>query len=174
MSARDAILNRVRASLSAPPIDEVRLKAVADRLNNAPKGVIPARGQLEPEARVELFCAMARKLAATVEKVASVEDVPGAVTTYLRERNLAASFRMGGDDLLARMPWHEQKSLEVKRGPSHGDDEVGVSHAFGGVAETGTIVMVSGPENPTTINFLPEHHIVVVMASDIDVLCIGR
>jgi L-lactate dehydrogenase complex protein LldG len=37
-----------------------------------------------------------------------------------------------------------------------------VSHAFGGVAETGTIVMVSGPENPSTLNFLPDNHIVVV------------
>jgi L-lactate dehydrogenase complex protein LldG len=168
MSARDAILKRVRASLHAPVSDGTRRNAVADRLNKAPKGVIPARGQLEPQARVELFCAMAQKLAATLESVASVEHVPEAVALYLRERNLAASFRMGNDDRLAGMPWHEQKSLEVKRGPSHGDDEVGVSHAFGGVAETGTVVMVSGPENPSTINFLPEHHIVVVKASDID------
>ena len=28
--------------------------------------------------------------------------------------------------------------------------------------------MVSGKDNPTTINFLPEHHIVVVDAADID------
>jgi L-lactate dehydrogenase complex protein LldG len=28
--------------------------------------------------------------------------------------------------------------------------------------------MVSGMDNPTTINFLPEHHIVVVDAADID------
>ena len=34
-------------------------------------------------------------------------------------------------------------------------------------AETGTIVMLSGHENPTTINFLPEHHIVVVDAGAI-------
>lgn len=62
----------------------------------------------------------------------------------------------------------EQRALEIKRGPSDGYDEAGVSHAFGGIAETGTLVMLSGVDNPTTINFLPEHHIVVVDAEAID------
>ena len=35
------------------------------------------------------------------------------------------------------------------------------------VAETGTLVLLSGPDNPTTINFLPETHIVVLRAHDI-------
>jgi len=34
-------------------------------------------------------------------------------------------------------------------------------------AETGTLVMASGPDNPTTLNFLPDTHIVVVDAKDI-------
>jgi L-lactate dehydrogenase complex protein LldG len=42
-----------------------------------------------------------------------------------------------------------------------------VSHAFAGVAETGTLIMASGPDNPTTLNFLPDTHIVVVDAKDI-------
>jgi L-lactate dehydrogenase complex protein LldG len=168
MSARDAILKRVRASLHAAAADEARRQSVTERLNAAPRGVIPARGQLEPQARVELFCAMAAKLAATVERVASADDVPGAVAAYLRERNLGASFRMGADEVLAAMPWHGQKSIEIKRGASDGHDEVGVSRAFGGIAETGTMVMISGAENPSTINFLPEHHIIVLEAGDID------
>ena len=38
---------------------------------------------------------------------------------------------------------------------------------MGGVAETGTAVLASGPDNPTTINFLPENHIIVLDANDI-------
>ena len=168
MSAREAILGRVRASLHAPSNSDPRREVVADRLEKAPKGIIPERGQRDAEARVELFSTIAKTLAATVETVAERDDVPDAVARYLRERNLAPSFRMGDDERLAAMPWSEQKSFEVKRGPTDGGDEVGVSHAFGGVAETGTIVMISGPENPSTINFLPEHHIIVVDAGDID------
>ena len=40
-------------------------------------------------------------------------------------------------------------------------------HAEAGVAETGTLVLLSGPDNPTTINFLPDTHVVVVRAADI-------
>ena len=42
-----------------------------------------------------------------------------------------------------------------------------MSHAFAAVAETGTLVLISGADNPTTLNFLPDVHIVVVDASDI-------
>ena len=55
-----------------------------------------------------------------------------------------------------------------RTGRSDGQDLVAVSHAFGGVAETGTLAMVSGAENPTTLNFLPDNAIVVVSAKDID------
>jgi L-lactate dehydrogenase complex protein LldG len=35
------------------------------------------------------------------------------------------------------------------------------------VAESGTLALLSGPDNPTTLNFLPDTHIVVVDAGDI-------
>jgi L-lactate dehydrogenase complex protein LldG len=168
MSARDAILNKVRQSLGQPTSDALRQKAVADRLKNTPRGVIPARGQLPPAGRIDLFCAMAEKLFATVQRIPKPEDVPAAVAEYLRGRNLPASIRIGGDPRLAAMPWRKQRALEVKNGPSDGEDAAGVSHAAGGVAETGTLLMLSGVGNPTTINFLPEHHIVVIDAADID------
>ena len=168
MSSRDAILNKVRQSLGQPVSDAVRQKAVAGRLKKAPQGVIPARGQLALADRVELFCDMAEKLFATVQRIPKHEQVPAAVAEYLRGKNLPASIRMGGDPRLAAMPWRKQRALEVKQGASDGDDAAGVSHAAGGIAETGTLVLLSGAGNPTTINFLPEHHIVVIDAADID------
>lgn len=168
MSARDAILSRVRSQLTRQGGDETaRTAAVATRLQSAPKGIIPARGQLPDAERVTLFSAMAEKLSATIEHLPSCEAVPEAVASYLRQRNLPASLRMGDDERLAAMPWQEQRALRVKRGASDGNDEVGLSHATAAIAETGTLVMVSGKDNPTTINFLPEHHIVVVDAADI-------
>ena len=68
---------------------------------------------------------------------------------------------MGDDPRLAGMPWSET-TLEILRGPSDGDDLNAVSAAFAGIAETGTLALVSGPDNPTTLNFLPDNHIVVL------------
>jgi L-lactate dehydrogenase complex protein LldG len=92
--------------------------------------------------------------------------VPAAVAAYLRAHNLPATARMGDDNLLAGMPW-DATQITLSRGASDGDDPVGVSHAFAGVAETGTLVLTSGPDNPTTLNFLPETHIVVLAAKDV-------
>jgi L-lactate dehydrogenase complex protein LldG len=73
---------------------------------------------------------------------------------------------MGDDPRLASMPWNET-ALAVGQGVSAGSDLNAVSHAFGGVAETGTLAMVSGHENPSTLNFLPDNHIVVLAEADI-------
>ena len=168
MSARDTILGKVRSALHAGPADAARRKAVEERLKKAAPGVVPARGQLPPAERVALFAAMSEKLAASVVHVKKAADVPKAVTEYLRGRNLPSAVRMGADPRLAAMPWAKQRALELRSGASDGDDEAGVSHAMAAVAETGTLVMTSGADNPTTINFLPEHHIVVVDAADIE------
>ena len=166
MSARDVILGKVRKSLGAGE-DSQRLEAVWARMMNAPPGVVPARGQLDVDARVKLFCDMAVGAAASVIRVAGDNAVPGAVSDYLRSRNLAAKVRMGGDRRLKNMPWVDQRNLQIRHGPSDGEDEVGVSHAAAGIAESGTLVLYSGKDNPTTLNFLPDHHIVIVQAKDI-------
>ena len=104
---------------------------------------------------------------ATVERVNGTNAVPGAVAAYLRSKNLAPRLRMGTDRRLRSMPWMNERSLQVRHGPSDGSDEVAVSHAFAGIAETGTLALLSGKDNPTTLNFLPEHHIVVIDAEDV-------
>jgi L-lactate dehydrogenase complex protein LldG len=167
MSARDVILKKVRNALANGADDTTRRANVTERLQNTPEGIIPKRAQLPHAERIALFIDKAKGLVATVQTVASGDDVPKAVTEYLRQHNLPASVRMGNDRRLQKMPWGKQRALEVKGGASDGEDEVGVSHALRGIAETGTLLMESGPANPTTVNFLPEHHIVVVDAADI-------
>jgi L-lactate dehydrogenase complex protein LldG len=165
-SARDEIFSNIRRSLAVTGSESTRRDAVDERLDRSPRGVIPARGQASGDERAAIFRAEAERALATVTEVERAEDVPGAVAEYLRNHNLPAAIRMGEDPRLAAMPW-DGTALDVARGPSEGGDLNAVSHAFGGVAETGTLVMVSGPENPSTLNFLPDNHIVVVRAGDL-------
>ena len=74
----------------------------------------------------------------------------------VRRRCAWATIRVWPD-----MPWSET-TLEILRGPSDGHDLNAVSAAFAGIAETGTLALVSGPDNPTTLNFLPDNHIVLL------------
>src|SRR5262249_58318958 len=85
----------------------------------------------------------------------------------LRRHTLPLSSRSGDDPLLSPVPWDRAGTLEIRRGPSDGSDLAAVSHAFAAVAETGTLALISGADNPTTLNFLPDVHIVVVAASDV-------
>ncbi|WP_181705968.1 LutC/YkgG family protein [Chthonobacter rhizosphaerae] len=166
-ATRDAILNRVRRNLGVSGTDVTRRAAVADRITRAPAGVVPARGQLDPADRVALFVAKAEGVQATTERVASAADVPAAVADFLRRHNLPQRVRIGADPRLAGLDWAVGAGVEVLSGPSDGSDLVCVSHAAAGVAETGTLVLTSGPDNPTTLNFLPDVHVVVVDAGTI-------
>lgn len=166
MSARDEILASVRRSLGVNGTEGPRKAAVQSRLSGAPRGVVPARGQLDPKERVGLFRKMAESAFASVAIVQSASDVPGEAARWLRDNNLPATLRMGEDQRLAGMPW-SATALEMASGRSDGRDLNAVSHAFAAVAESGTLIMTSGPENPSTLNFLPDNHIVVLSAADL-------
>ncbi|MCQ0987239.1 LutC/YkgG family protein [Jiella marina] len=165
-STRDAVMGRIRRAVGATPDDSERREAVAARLAGSPKGVIPKRGQLAPAERLALFVDMARKADATVVEIPDYAAIPDEIATYLRERNLPAEIKMGDDPRLAGIDFSET-ALSVAKGPSDGDDLSSLSHAEGAIAESGTLMLTSGPDNPTSLNFLPEYHFVVLKAEDV-------
>ena len=167
MSARELVLGSIRHALGVTGREAPRLKVVADRLASHPTGVVPHRGQLEPQARVALLMEMIAAAAGSVAHVSNPAGVPGAVAEFLRRHNLPLSVRRGHDVRLAALPWQLEGALEISVGASDGQQLSSVSHAFGAVAETGTLVLISGAENPTTLNFLPDNHIVVVDVNDV-------
>ena len=167
MSARAILFASIRKSLGVTGDEPARRAAVAERLSQHPRGVIPARGQLPPQERVKLFADMVEAAAGTVEILPDAAQVPTAVAALLRRHNLPMQVRRGDDPRLAALPWDRERTLEVTTGASDGHQLASVSHAFAGVAETGTLVLASGTDNPTTLNFLPDTHIVVVDARDI-------
>jgi len=166
LSAREEIFASVRRSLHVTGAETPRRAAVADRLAKTPSGVIPARGQGAAATRIATFKVEAERAAATLSEIGSADEIPREIARYLREHNLPAMLRIGADARLADLPWGET-ALDVAHGPSDGHDLNAASVAFAGIAETGTLTLVSGAENPTTLNFLPDNHVVVVFAEDV-------
>jgi L-lactate dehydrogenase complex protein LldG len=167
MTSRATLFASIRRSLGVSGTEPARRAAVAERLAQHPRGVIPARGQLPDAERVKLFAQMVEAANGSAEILESAADVPAAVAALLRRHNLPLQIRRGEDARLAALPWDRERTLEVTTGASDGHQLASVSHAFAGVAETGTLIMISGQDNPTTLNFLPDTHIVVVDAKDI-------
>lgn len=154
MSDREAILQSIRTHkrLSGSPLEA---------------GPIPARGQVEGAARRELFLKMARAAAATVDIVADAAEIPERVSRYLAGQNLPPRLVLSSDPVIATMPWANFPLLAHRCGPATGQDHAALTPAFAAIAETGTLALISGSETPTTLNFLPEHSLVLLRASAI-------
>jgi L-lactate dehydrogenase complex protein LldG len=105
---------------------------------------------------------MLREVNATVVTLDGLDQVPDAIADFLAGENLSSELTVAPDPLLDAVPWAKRPLLTVHRGLADGGTEAGVTAAFAGVAETGTLMTLSGPEHPTTLNFLPDSHIVVL------------
>ena len=161
--ARERVLAGIRSSLNRGRLDpeteaELRARVAAHRRN-----LVPARATtLDHQERVELFVTMAEEVQATVTRVTSLAAVPEAVARYLAAENLPAELVMAPDPSLDAIPWETRPLLRIRRGRAEAEDKVSFTPCHAAIAETGTLLLVSGPQTPTTLNFLPDTHIVVV------------
>jgi L-lactate dehydrogenase complex protein LldG len=166
MTSRDAMLAAIRSKISQGGEDERRAVVDAYIAKHAPN-LIPERGIGDIDHRILVFTEMMQAVGGSVEILDDIDDVPQSVAEYLRQHNLPAHVRRGADPLLEKLPWHRGGAVEVAAGRAEESDRASITRAFAGVAESGTIIQISGPDNPTTLNFLPEAHIAVLEARNI-------
>jgi L-lactate dehydrogenase complex protein LldG len=166
-TSRDEFIANVRRGLGRGPVDATTRRELEARLNGHRRNLVPARGQVTGRQKIDDFVRMVEFALATIVRVKTDADVPGAVADYLKQQNLPAQIRMAPDKRLDAIPWNNRPLLQIARGKPVPSDEVGLSGAFAGIAETGTLMLVSGPETPSTLNFLPETHVVVIRTEEI-------
>jgi L-lactate dehydrogenase complex protein LldG len=159
---RTATIAAIRAALGREALPEAKCAALNRRLDQPKPNVVPARGRGEGETLIDRFVAEAERVNATVVRLAEWEAVPETIAGMLSAANLPAAIRIADDPALAEIPWDQAPILEVRRGPAVEGDRATLSAATAGVAETGTVVLLSGADAPTTLNFLPEVHFVAL------------
>jgi L-lactate dehydrogenase complex protein LldG len=159
MSARDDILGRVRRGVGKDDFAGRRVAALASLK-------MPERGP-QPNIGPDLlgrFRAKAEYLASTVAAVATPAEVPAAVASYLAANGLPAEAVATPE--VGSLDW-AASGLRVGPRPAVDADKVGISGSFCAIAETGTLMLLSGPDSPATVSLLPETHIALVDASRI-------
>ena len=164
-NARDAIFAKIRASLDVKPGTDARVALTETRIATHARHLIPTRALQEPAALRAHFTDYLTRGFATVIDVPTLDKLPAAIGTYLRDHNKPPRIRMGTDFRLANLPWHTTPAIERLSGRAQPADEVSLSYAVAAAAETGTLVLASGPDNPVTLNYLPETHLVVIDAA---------
>jgi L-lactate dehydrogenase complex protein LldG len=168
MNAREQILGSIRKSLKREALGEAAAAGPAARLAAHAPGLIPARTTTLDQAGLkDLFVRMAEEVQTTVTRVVAAADVPAAVADYLANHNLPADIAMAPDPSLDAYPWDDRPLLRIRRGRAQDQDQVSVTGAFAAIAETGTLMLTSGNDRPTTLNLMPDTHIVVLRGDQV-------
>jgi L-lactate dehydrogenase complex protein LldG len=161
MAARENIIARIRAAQgrggTATPQER---EAVTSYIRAHPQGPRP-RSEWEPVAR---FRERALSLASTLDEVTSLAGVPQAVANYLHRNHLPLSALCW--PALLELEW-QGAGLAVAARAAQGSDLVGITGCYCAIAETGTVLLLSGPETEPGTSLLPETHIAVVNANRI-------
>ncbi len=161
MSARENILNRIRAAnASHLKHGADGAQQVASRLNDHVRGPLPRMKW----QRIARFKKCSIEAATTVDQVGSRTDVPAAVADYLAKNELPKTGVCWPE--LATLDW-SGAGLEIEARPANADDKSGITGSFCGLAETGTLMLLSSENTAATTSLLPDTHIALVSASRI-------
>jgi len=136
-----------------------------------------ARGRREPAPLPGTYVAPAiedhqaaftrglEKVSATYSVVSSNAEVKQEVEKYLRQQDEAGEVVVTGDIRNAGLL--DGSTLQLVEAPTRGEEASAIALAYAGIAETGSLVFLSGPGSPATTNFLPDNFICVLYREDL-------
>ena len=167
-TARDNVLGRVRKALGKRERDAAGLATAEAIIAGHVQGPRP---RLAGD-RVERFMQRARDMESTVERIADRAAIPTAVARYLDGLQLPPT--LSAQKSHAGVCWPEFAALDwagaglaIEARPTTGADRLGITGAFCAIAETGTMVILTGADAPTATALLPDTHVAVVSAERI-------
>ena len=159
MSARDNVLGRIRTSLRRADGDGAAARVRAHLGARALSARPLVAGDL-----VAIFREKALTLSSSIAEVDDVQGVPSAVAAYLTSNALpmnAVCWPALGD-----LDW-ARHGVSVEARPARDSDKVGITEVFCAIAETGTLMTLSGAHTPPATSLLPETHIAVLRVAQI-------
>lgn len=164
--SRARIFARILSAQQRPPqVTDADRAAVADYLGSHMLGPRP---RIEGDLKIR-FGAMAERMSSTVDEVSRLTDAPAAVARYLRMHKIEPRAVLW--PRIAHLDWAaadiQVEARPPRRDEAEGSDLIGITDTFCAVAETGTLVLLSGPDMSASTHLLPETHIALVAGARI-------
>lgn len=156
MTAKETILDAVRTALKRGPLDPAGMQALDA---HRPAHTRPAFD----EDLIERFVRKFESRAGTVSRVARLEDVPAEVEAHRARFDLPRRAAVGGALRMSTWP----QDWTVHHAAAGIDEALSVTTCLCGIAEIGSLLLAGGPDNPTTHNFVPDDHVIVLRADRI-------
>ena len=164
-AARDAVLGRVKKAVGATG-DRAKANAEAQHYMAAhAQGPRPAM----PADLLAKFMTRATDMESTVERIADHAAIPAAIARYIDALVLPAPIASQKSHQgvcwpeFADLDW-KGAGLDIEARPTLGDDRLGITGTYCAIAETGTLVVLTGADTPTATTLLPDTHIAVLRA----------
>ena len=164
-AARDAVLGRVKKAVGATG-DRAKANADAQQYMAAhAQGPRPAM----PADLLAKFMTRATDMESTVERIADRAAIPTAIARYIDALVLPAPIASQKSHQgvcwpeFADLDW-KGAGLDIEARPTLGDDRLGITGTYCAIAETGTLVVLTGADTPTATTLLPDTHIAVLGA----------
>lgn len=163
-TARHQILSRIRKGLGRDQLSAEQQQTLQQRLAQPQRNLLPERAQASGEAALSMFKDMATEAVAEIIDIDSCADIPAQIKALIGddERPLL----IANEDQFTQLDWQAQDIEAATRVALKGD-LISLTSCLAGVAETGTLVMKSGPNSPTTLNLLPDIHCVLLRKDQI-------
>lgn len=156
-NSRDAIFGAIRSALKrSGPLPDARRAELDAKL---PQHTRPA----QDENLLERFIRKFESRAGTVQHIASRAEIPAAVEAYRANMNLPHRAAVGAafKDLIWPADW------QVHHNRAGTEELLSVSLCIAAIAETGSLMLGASADSPTTHNFVPDDHVVVLEAASI-------
>lgn len=160
-AARAAIFKRIRQAQGRPEqVAATEYQAVQQYLAERHPGPRPDIGA----DLVTRFCQQAERTSQTLDRVSHLSQVPAAVARYLD--GLGVARHAIAWRTLQDLPW-QASAISVEFRKPVNEDLVGITGCFCAIAETGTLLLLSGPDTYSSAALLPETHIALLPVSRI-------
>ncbi|WP_136680946.1 lactate utilization protein [Neptunomonas sp. XY-337] len=164
--SRAEIFSNIRRGLGRGEASAAQKAAVKARLDQHKANLIPMRAQLPHHEQVALFKEMALEAAAEIIELTDIHEVPAACETWLANREINELIA-ASDSQITALDWQSTSRIQLNHRVGKVGDIASLTTSFAGIAETGTLMLYSRQESPTTLNFLPDVHMVILHEKDI-------
>jgi L-lactate dehydrogenase complex protein LldG len=160
VNPREKILDRIRMQTGRRAPFHVRMDDVTGHLKAHP---VSPRQHIDSDLHA-CFIEKAGPLSMTCIDVTHVKEIPGAVAAYINEHGLPKTAVCWPE--FVALDW-AGNGVAIEARAARESDLVGITGVFCAIAETGTLMTLSGHEFPPSVSLLPETHIAILRASRI-------
>lgn len=146
--------------------EKKRFQAVKSRIAHHPEHSIPARAKGSKSQLQQRFIQRAIEAKAEVVCCKDTTEAINKIIEFLQHKEFEL-LRVDDSTDINELIWPENRVFKIEKGRAEITDNVSLTAAVCGIAETGTLMLASSATTPTTLAFLPEFHLVLLPVSKI-------